>query len=396
MLNQDKNKLIFDLLQAALFQKEITLPENIDWSQILQEMKLQTIAGLPYEWLCNKNVLDEKTKRQWNQTVVFQMTFWVKLMQEQEALIQLMNENNIDMVILKGAAAAIYYPRPDLRAMGDIDFLVHPQEFEKTYHILLEHGYELAHPEGPINHHIVFKKHNIIFEFHNTLPTISKIKDGIQIQKLIINGLSHIEQRYIEHWQIPMLPRLQNGLVLLLHIVQHLKSGLGLRQIVDWMEFVDKELNDEIWRTEFQPILQTIKLEKFAMTLTRICQIHLGLTTENITWCHSINPSLCNELLKYFMEKGNFGRKVKEKGVYVLSVDKNLLGFLKKLQHNGRINWKLTERYYILRPFAWIYQIGRYLKLGFHRKYPIRTFIKDLKKSRKRVQLFNELKLFEK
>ncbi len=51
------------------------------------------------------------------------------------------NEHNIDMVILKGAAASIYYPRPDLRVMGDIDFFVHPQKFQKTYQILLENGY---------------------------------------------------------------------------------------------------------------------------------------------------------------------------------------------------------------------------------------------------------------
>ena len=62
MLDADKNKLIFDLLQAALFQKDITLPNNIDWNQILQEMKIQTVAGLPYEWLCSRNVLDAKIK----------------------------------------------------------------------------------------------------------------------------------------------------------------------------------------------------------------------------------------------------------------------------------------------------------------------------------------------
>ena len=135
MLDADKNKLIFDLLQAALFQKDITLPNNIDWNQILQEMKIQTVAGLPYEWLCSRDVLDAKIKMYWNQIVVFQVSFWVKLMHEQELLIQLMRKNNINMVILKGAAAAIYYPRPDLRTMGDIDFLVNPKEFQKAYHI---------------------------------------------------------------------------------------------------------------------------------------------------------------------------------------------------------------------------------------------------------------------
>ena len=37
---------------------------------------------------------------------------------------QLFENNNIPLVILKGTAAAMYYPKPQLRTMGDIDFLV--------------------------------------------------------------------------------------------------------------------------------------------------------------------------------------------------------------------------------------------------------------------------------
>lgn len=400
MLDQNKNEPIFNLLQAALFEKEITLPEDVDWNQILQEMKKQTIAGLPYEWLYNKNILDDKIKTQWNQTVVFQMVFWVKIMQEQESLIQLMNANDIDMVILKGAAAAIYYPKPDLRVMGDIDFFVHPQNFQKAYHILLKNGYQLVYPEDHAPHHIVLKKNNIIFEIHKSLSIIARNNAGKHqkyLQNLIETGLCSIEQRKIEKWTFPMFPRLQNGMVLLLHVVQHLKGGLGLRQIADWMMFVDKELNDEVWKSEFQPVLQNIKLEKFAIILTKMCQLHLGLKTENITWCFSADPSLCNELLDYFMEKGNFGRKTTGNGkvVSILSTDKNLIQFLKRLQHNGKINWKLAKKYSILQPFAWFYQICKYIQCSFNNTHPI-LLVKDWKKHKRFLQLFDDLKLFEK
>lgn len=401
MLNADKNKLIFDLLQAALFQKNITLPNNIDWNQILQEMKIQTVAGLPYEWLCNRNVLDTKIKMYWNQIVVFQVSFWVKLMHEQELLIQLMRKNNINMVILKGAAAAIYYPRPDLRTMGDIDFLVNPKEFQKAYHILLENGYQLAYPEDETPHHITLRKNNIVFEIHKTLSIIARNNAGNYgdyLQDLLLKGLSSNEQKYIENWSFPMFPRLQNGIVLLLHVVQHLNSGLGLRQIVDWMMFVNSELNDETWRLEFQPILRKIKLEKFAIILTRMCQLHLGLRTEDITWCHSADPLLCNKLLDHFMEKGNFGRKAAKNGkiVFILSANRTPLKFFKRLQDSGIHNWKLAKKYSILRPFAWIYQIFRYIRQGLDKKHPFQSLLNNWKKSKKQVDLLNELKLFDK
>lgn len=405
MLDADKNKLIFDLLQAALFQKDITLPNNIDWNQILQEMKIQTVAGLPYEWLCSRDVLDAKIKMYWNQIVVFQVSFWVKLMHEQELLIQLMRKNNINMVILKGAAAAIYYPRPDLRTMGDIDFLVNPKEFQKAYHILLENGYQLAYPEDATPHHITLRKNNIVFEIHKSLSIIARNnagKYGDYLQRLLIKGLSSIEQKKIENWEFPTLPRLQNGIVLLLHVVQHLNSGLGLRQIVDWMMFVNSDLNDETWRLEFQPILRKIKLEKFAITLTRMCQLHLGLRTEDITWCHSADSLLCNKLLDHFMEKGNFGRKLRKKSIksgqiiYILSTNRTPLKFFKILQDSGIHNWKLAKKYPILRPFAWIYQACRYTWKGLNRKHPVQSILSDWKKSKKQVDLLDELKLFDK
>lgn len=400
MLSKDENKIIFDIIQAALFQKEIKLPEKVAWNQIFQEMKQQTVAGISYEWLSSKDVLDRETKNQWNQTVIFQMTFWVKLIQEQESLIQLMKQNNINMVILKGTAAAIYYPKPDVRAMGDIDLFVHPKDFQKAYEILLKNGYQRVHEKETSPHHIELKKNKVIFELHKSLSIIARDNAGEHreyLQKLIEQGLSSAQKKSIEIWEFPMLPRLQNGLVLLLHIIQHLKTGLGLRQIIDWMMFVNKELDDEVWKSEFQPVLQRIGLENMAITLTRMCQIHLGLRTEGISWCLSSNPELCDELLEYFMEKGNFGRKItkEERGADVLSANKNLFEFLKKLQYNGRINWRMTEKYHILQPFAWIYQIGLYIQLAFARKNPVRTLIKDWKKSRERIQLFKELRLFE-
>lgn len=61
---------------------------------------------------------------------------------------------------------------------------------------------------------------------------------------------------------MPVLPPLENGLVLLAHVNQHLGSGLGLRQILDWQMFVDAHLTDELWERGFQHAAQQIGMEK--------------------------------------------------------------------------------------------------------------------------------------
>ena len=57
-------------------------------------------------------------------------------MHGQQKLLQLLDENHIDCVILKGSAAALSYPQPILRVMGDVDFLVRKVDYEKTADLL--------------------------------------------------------------------------------------------------------------------------------------------------------------------------------------------------------------------------------------------------------------------
>ena len=45
-------------------------------------------------------------------------------------------------MILKGAAAAGYYPDPAGRAMGDVDFLVPRERYEDALHLMTEQGYD--------------------------------------------------------------------------------------------------------------------------------------------------------------------------------------------------------------------------------------------------------------
>ena len=59
----------------------------------------------------------------------------------QNVLISLLEENNIPSVILKGAAAAMYYPYPSLRTMGDVDILVRRKNLERAVQLMEDNGY---------------------------------------------------------------------------------------------------------------------------------------------------------------------------------------------------------------------------------------------------------------
>ena len=159
-----------------------------------------------------------------------------------------------------------------------------------------------------------------------------------------------------------------NGLVLLEHISQHLEHGLGLRQIIDWMMFIEKCLPDEKW-PEFEPMAENIGLKNLAIIAARMCEIYLGLPERQ--WCADADKALCGHLMNYVLDSGNFGKKwngAEKTGENVFASATTPMATVRLLQERGVVNWPAVQKYRFLRPFAWIYQAFRYVSRGFSRE----------------------------
>ena len=75
-------------------------------------------------------------------------------------------EKYVQAVVLKGLAAAIYYPKPLRRAMGDIDVIVRPEDFAAAYHAFQSYGYITVDPLTGNDRHVHFKRNGITIELH--------------------------------------------------------------------------------------------------------------------------------------------------------------------------------------------------------------------------------------
>ena len=267
----------------------------------------------------------------------------------QQKLLQLLDENHIDCVILKGAAAAMSYPQPTLREMGDVDFLVRREDYEKTADLLEQNGFQLEHEKNIKAHHYTYIKDGITFELHKRMAIVRESDE--ELIALFDNGITNREIRQEGKYWFPVLPADLNGLVLLLHINQHLRIGLGLRQIIDWMMYVDRNGIEKVL-----PLVRKTEMEKFAFTVTAMCQKYLGLKT--IVPMKDDYP--CDDLMAYVLAKGNFGRKNGEEGkIAAVFLDMSSpIRIFKRLQAGGQERWKAVKEYKVLRPFAWVYQIS--------------------------------------
>lgn len=116
------------------------------------------------------------------------------------------------MAILKGCTVAIYYSDPQCRIMGDVDFLVPEDKFKRAYQLILDNGYILEADEDNVDYHYMLAKNNITFEIHRW--PAGMMGGDTYLYDLFQDGLKNVEKVELDDFMIPVLPSLQNGLVL--------------------------------------------------------------------------------------------------------------------------------------------------------------------------------------
>ena len=128
----------------------------------------------------------------------------------------------------------------------------------------------------------------------------------------------------------------------------------------------------------------------------RFCQIYLGLPEEGFEWCAEVEPTVCADLLEHVMLLGNFGKKIKGKtGATALSGIRGPVGFFRYLQRGGVCNWKAARKHALLRPFAWVYQAGRCVRLVLMRKDIAGSVRFDMEETARRRNLGSEMGLYD-
>lgn len=342
--------------------------DGLDWDAIFKELRAQTAAALPMDVLPEiEELIPSGLFNEWLMYSVQVISFGNRILFAQSELTDLFKENNIPMGILKGAAASSSYPQPTYRNMGDIDFLVDSEDFDRAYRLLLDNGFKLEYDEDHVDYHLTLTKDGLIYELHREPAGIPDSEKGDAIRNAFNEACKKSEIAEIDGYRFYKLPRLQNGLVLLLHMVKHLEEGLGIRQICDWMYFVQKELSDDVWHSEFRPILEECGLETLACIATKMCCLYFGL--KGVTWCDSADTKACAELMRFVLDNGNFGHKDRSTvraGAVVgkANDEKNhpfIAGIFINLQKNGLEQWEAAKKFPFLKCFAWCYLPIRYL-----------------------------------
>lgn len=350
----------FELLRHSLFfvpGAAFPMPlaaDDPDWKALYDELFEHRVFALCDRWLESAPLADGELKARWKNDDYKVQFHCLRIMAAQTELCSLLDKNGIPSVVMKGAAAAMYYPAPFLRAMGDIDLLVRRSDYEAACSLAEQNGYVFNDADPSGFHHRAYTKNGVEIEIHRRLGSVPEKNESLIA--LFEDGIGKRQTASIGKFSFPVLPAELNGLVLLLHINQHLRAGLGLRQIIDWMMFASRELEGERYET-LRPLLAQLGLERFAASVTALCRRFLGLNGE-FPWADDVPESVTDEFMEYIMSMGNFGSKAdsEERISSAYARANNPFKLISIMQKSGLRHWDAAKKHPILRPFAWIRQ----------------------------------------
>lgn len=362
MMNET-NTLMLHLLADILHDRAPDKVPEEEWPELFKELRAQMVYALPGDFISALG-LSAKDAGDYLKAVIRNRQVFHKLMREQQWALSLLETEGIPAVVLKGAAAAINYAHPENRCMGDIDLLVLPEDFDRTYEFLTISGCKPLDSSGYARHIGMFTENGVKIELHHFFSSSDNEEQNTLLDEMLYRAIPNRVSCELCGYPVSILPPLENGLVLLGHINQHLSNGLGLRQIIDWMAYAEKYLDDELWNNGFADAAEAIGLKRLAVITTAMCRKYLGFE-KDVHW-DAYEP-VCDELMEYILSNGNFGRKEsspKRNTVSILKQFRKPFHGFATAQRNGLINWKATKKHPILRPFAWCYQLGRWIKKG--------------------------------
>lgn len=373
--------------------------ETVDWQAVMQESAHQAVLISAFDAVAAyKKYIPAAVYQHWFQRASRGMMSNLRVNNAQRELISLLEAHGYPYVILKGESAASYYPRPELRHLGDVDFLIDPAQKEEIVTLLTTNEYEGGKHEN--RYHTEFHKDGAGLELHFDLPGMPNGASGERIHHFVKDILPLAATTDKSDGQANMPVPAHHGLVLLLHMQHHMVSeGLGLRHLCDWAVFVDRTGQQPFWQKKLLPLLKEIGLFRYASVMTVVASSALGTACPD--WALA-EEEICNAVLHDILTGGNFGRKDALRSRSGLLIPKERNGGMEKgqlvrlwttLHQTTATMYPIVRKFRVLYPVLDVYRVGVYCVRRLKGKRPSMVTLAPL--ARERRSVYEQLEIFE-
>lgn len=293
----DTLKLVLESTKQALNCQTINLSE-IDEKTFLSILKNSGLSGvvLPY--------IDLNTRSpRFNQIAKSMIYEYITRDEKQKELIkrinQILNDNKIDHIYLKGAHLKRMYPNSYMRGMGDIDILVREEDMQRVNSVFKSNRILLN--TASLAHDLYRDENGLIIEVHPRIHNDFNGKYRNFFKTPWVNSF------LIDAYEFQFKPTFEL-IYLLYHLAKHLESsGIGLRSILDIGIFIQHN-EKSIDYSDLLQQLSNAQMLKFYSTIIFMTEHLFGIKTNLIIKDFSMNDVLIDQFTDYLVSSGIHGQ----------------------------------------------------------------------------------------
>lgn len=275
------NDIVFlSLIRLGIRHYTDALSINIDWPSI---QALATQHGLSAVVIDGIERLPEKKRPpqvmllEWIGEVL--QGYEYRYMQYCKAISELaefFNRHDYKMMVLKGYACSLYWPKPEHRPCGDIDIWQFGQQKEADAVLAKEKRIKI---DKRHHHHTVFNWKEFTVENHYDFINVHDLRSSAELEK-VFKELGRDNTYWTEVLGVRVFipsPNL-HALFLMRHMVSHFAAAeITLRHVLDWAFFVEKHGKDVDWKW-LQNMLEKYHMKEFFNLINAICVEDLGFS----------------------------------------------------------------------------------------------------------------------
>lgn len=209
------------------------------------------------------------------------------------------NRNGFRMVILKGYACALDWPKSEHRPCGDIDIWQFGQQKEADEALAEALGVKV---DASHHYHTVFGWKGFMVENHYDFINVHAHRSSREMER-VFKELGQDDSHYVEvdgeKIYLPS-PNL-HALFLIRHMSAHFAgASITLRQVLDWAFFAEKHTEAVDWPW-LVGMLERFNMKEFFCCINAICVEDLGFPADifpAVQPLHDLKERVLNDILE--------------------------------------------------------------------------------------------------
>lgn len=210
-------------------------------------------------------------------------------------LVSFYNCHGLKMMVLKGYACCLDWPKPNHRPCGDIDIWLFGKQKEADALLAKEKGIKI---DSSHHHHTVFEWDGFTVENHYDFVNVHARRSSADVERTFKElGMDDSNHVSISGEKVYLPTANLHALFLLKHAASHfVGSNINLRQVLDWAFFVVKHTDEIDWKWLNGEIAK-YHMSDFVNSLNAICVEDLGFES-SIFHGIQFNPQLKDKVLE--------------------------------------------------------------------------------------------------